>query len=127
MKYLIDTNIAVFCINNDSLIVDKIRNIGKIAISVISVGELLYGVNISRDKDKNIIALRKFLKNIEIIFIDTQTANQYAVIRATLKKLGKPTPDNDIWIAATAKANNLTIATRDRHFLTMDFILSENW
>ena len=127
MKYLIDTNIAIFCIKNDSIIVNKIRNVCKIAISVISVGELLYGVNISRDKDKNTIALEKFLKNIEIIFIDTQTANQYAMIRALLKKLGKPTPDNDIWIAATAKANNLTIATRDRHFLTIDFIMSENW
>ena len=125
--YLIDTNIAIFCINNDNNIVQKIRSIRNIAISVVSVGELIYGVNISRDKEKNKKALEKFLRNIEILLIDTQTANQYAIIRATLKKLGRPTPDNDIWIAATAKANNLTIATRDRHFLTMDFILSESW
>ena len=31
-------------------------------------------------------------------------------------RIGKPIPENDIWIAATAMQYNLTLITRDSHF-----------
>jgi tRNA(fMet)-specific endonuclease VapC len=40
----------------------------------------------------------------------------YAIIKADLKKNGTPIPENDIWIAATAHAKKLKVATFDEHF-----------
>jgi tRNA(fMet)-specific endonuclease VapC len=33
-----------------------------------------------------------------------------------LRSLGKPIPENDIWIAAIAKEYDLILITRDKHF-----------
>jgi predicted nucleic acid-binding protein len=37
-------------------------------------------------------------------------------IRLELKKVGRPIPSNDLWIAALSRQHSLPILTRDRHF-----------
>jgi predicted nucleic acid-binding protein len=44
------------------------------------------------------------------------TATTYARLRIALKKLAKPIPENDLWIAAVAAEHGLPLATRDAHF-----------
>ena len=126
-KYLIDTNIIIYYINNDRKIVNRLINKSNIYISTISVGELYFGVNVSSKKNENIKVLDKYINYFDILGTNINTAYHYATIRATLRKIGKPIPDNDIWIAAIAKEHNLIIATRDKHFLSLDFIQTENW
>ena len=48
-------------------------------------------------------------------------------IKLQLKQLGRPLPQNDIWIAAIAKQHHLTLATRDKHFQVVAGLLYENW
>jgi len=55
------------------------------------------------------------------------TAAYYGKIKNNLRLKGKPIPENDIWIAAAALQNNLTVITRDKHFLEIDLIKSEIW
>jgi len=45
------------------------------------------------------------LKN-EILSCDQHTAKIYGEIKSGLKSIGKPIPENDIWIAATAMQYN---------------------
>ena len=45
----------------------------------------------------------------------TLVAEEYAKIRVSLKKKGRPIPENDIWIAAICVVNEVPIATRDAH------------
>lgn len=45
-----------------------------------------------------------------------ETAGHYGDLKARLQKLGRPIPENDIWIAASALQYGLILATRDRHF-----------
>jgi tRNA(fMet)-specific endonuclease VapC len=33
-----------------------------------------------------------------------------------MKRIGKPIPDNDLWIAALCVQHNLTLISRDPHF-----------
>ena len=50
------------------------------------------------------------------IFWLFQTTLPYAPLRATLKRLGRPIPANDTWIAALAMQHGLPILSRDEHF-----------
>ena len=127
MKYLLDTNIAVHYLNDDPDIVNKMYNLYNLSISTITVGELKYGFSISKNKEANLKLLKKFFENIDIIDIDTNVANQYSDIKVRLKNIGKPIPNNDIWIAAVAQEHNLILITRDKHFLDLDFLATEKW
>ncbi len=52
---------------------------------------------------------------------------KYALIKSQLKNCGNPIPENDVWIAAIAEEQDMTIVTRDKHLLLLNFIKSEQW
>jgi tRNA(fMet)-specific endonuclease VapC len=62
-----------------------------------------------------------------IINCDAVTAKYYALLKSKLKAAGRPVPENDIWIAATAMQNKITVATRDVHFSYFEGITIERW
>ena len=127
MKYLLDTNTIIYYLNKDHDVNRKILANQDIFISVISVGELYYGANKSTRIYENTAIYDDYLKTIDIILIDSNIAKNYAKIKAELKKIGYPIPDNDIWIAATAMVYDLIIATRDKHLLDLKNIKTEKW
>jgi tRNA(fMet)-specific endonuclease VapC len=51
----------------------------------------------------------------------------YGEIKSSLRQKGKPIPDNDIWIAASARQHSLTLVTRDAHFDEIDDLARERW
>jgi tRNA(fMet)-specific endonuclease VapC len=55
------------------------------------------------------------------------TATVYGIIKASLRKKGKPILENDIWIATLAKQYELILITRDKHFNEIDGLSIENW
>ena len=127
MKYLLDTNIVIAYSKKERAIVDKIKTIDDINISCITLGELYLGANLSAYKDKNFNKINEFLLESNVFDITSQTAYEYALIKSKLRTMGKPLPDNDLWIAAIAQEHNMTIVTRDKHFLMLDFIKTEIW
>jgi tRNA(fMet)-specific endonuclease VapC len=56
-----------------------------------------------------------------------EVAREYGRLRQRLRTKGRPLPENDIWIAATAKHHELVLVTRDRHFGDVDDLLVEAW
>ncbi|TKB98659.1 PIN domain-containing protein [Pedobacter cryophilus] len=60
-----------------------------------------------------------------LLIADKETANQYGLIKTQLLQKGKPIPENDIWIAATAKQHQIKLITLDKHFLEVEGILLE--
>lgn len=127
MKYLFDTNIIIGFLKNEKEIVEKIASLEKLTLPIISVGEMLYGACYSKNSEKNISYYRSFFESCNILHINENTALHYAEIKSILRKSGKPIPENDIWIAAIARENDLIIVTRDRHLIEIDFIKTEEW
>ncbi|MEO0059425.1 MAG: hypothetical protein RLZZ312_1072 [Bacteroidota bacterium] len=118
-NHIIDSNVIIdFFRNKENKLID-LMNKEQVSVSVIVVGELIYGAENSPQIKKHVNQVESLLANMIVIDIDLDTAKIYAKIRSELKKSGKPIPENDIWIAATAIKNNLTLITNDRHF---DFI-----
>ena len=85
-------------------------------VPVVVVGELLYGAYNSSNPKNNLELFKNVLTQFEQLPISFDVANSYALVKSDLKKIGKPIPENDIWIAATAHAYNLPLATFDTHF-----------
>ncbi len=48
-------------------------------------------------------------------------------IKNYLRQKGLPIPENDIWIAATARQYNLTLVSRDAHFGNIENLHVESW
>ena len=48
--------------------------------------------------------------------ISKTSAHHYGEIKAQLKSIGKPIPENDIWIAALAIEHGMDLVTADQHF-----------
>ena len=127
MRYILDTNIVIAYLNNNRDIIEQVLAIDETNISCITLGELYYGANCSQKKEKNLHDMSIFLSNSKVFNITSQTAYEYSLLKAKLRRIGKPLPDNDLWIAAIAQEHNLTIVTRDKHFLNLDFIKTKYW
>ncbi len=126
-KLLLDTNIISALLKGESSVADKIDKAKKVYIPVIALGELYYGASYSLHAAKNISDIKKFTSAYNLLLIDEETTIAYGSIKATLRKKGKPIPENDIWISAIAKRHNLTIATRDKHFKEVAGVTIRLW
>jgi tRNA(fMet)-specific endonuclease VapC len=64
---------------------------------------------------------------LELVVIDDQVASAYVQIHLERTTAGTPMIDNDLWLAATAKAAGLVLVTRDRDFQDIDGLTVEDW
>lgn len=131
MKYMLDTNICIYIIKKKpESILNKLHsnmNDG-IAISTITLAELMYGVQASSFPEKNTVALHQFLAIVEILPFDDEAAIEYGEICASLRRLGTPIGTMDMLIAAHARSKGLTIITNnEREFKRVDRLTLENW
>jgi predicted nucleic acid-binding protein len=56
-----------------------------------------------------------------------KTARVYAQLRQELKALGRPIPENDLWICALAREHRLPVLSRDRHFSLVPRLEVRSW
>jgi len=114
---LIDTNVIVKILRGDTEALAFLDNLADdIYISVIVIGELLYGANKSVKTEQNKNAIREKIELFEILPIDAETAEEYGKIKIELATAGYTLPENDLWIAATARRHGLSLVTFDNHF-----------
>jgi tRNA(fMet)-specific endonuclease VapC len=130
MKYLLDTNICVHFLRG-KFEIDKIlkeKGLENCYISEITVLELRFGAENSRDKDKSHKAVDAFLKGIVIIPI-YGSIKKYAEEKVRLNKIGKPQNDEfDLLIGVTAIENKLILVTENKKdFQNLLGISMENW
>lgn len=126
-KYLLDTNIIIAWLQGEIAIADKIEKAEEVHIPIIVVGELYYGATFSTQVKKNIQEIEKVTRNYSVLLVDEETAINYGKIKTALRQIGKPIPENDIWIAAIARRHELIVVTRDNHFKKINSISLESW
>ncbi len=89
------------------------------AISVITVGELLHGVHRATGarRARRSAFVEHLLGGLQAIPIDEPVARVHAGVWAQLTQRGQVIGAHDLWIAATALAHGLGVATRNSgHF-----------
>lgn len=87
----------------------------RLAVSTITVGELRAGVLVAADSKTRAQRLRTVtaVTALEPFPVDESVAESWAELRLSLRDAGKRMPMNDSWIAATALAHGMAVATQD--------------
>jgi len=131
MKYLIDTNICIYIMNNHPPeVLEKFKHIGvgEVGISSISVSELHYGACKSKKIKQNIKRLEEFLFPFDILTYDENASREYGKVRSQLEKKGQIIGPLDMLIAAHAISRELTIITNNtKEFRRIRSLKVENW
>jgi predicted nucleic acid-binding protein len=84
-------------------------------VSIVTMAELRLGVLAATDDVTRARRLRTLTRvaTREPLAIDDRVATAWAEMRIAARKTGKKLANNDSWIAATAIAHGLPVATQD--------------
>ncbi|WP_262270192.1 type II toxin-antitoxin system tRNA(fMet)-specific endonuclease VapC [Microvirga yunnanensis] len=130
-RYLLDTNICIYIRRQrPQTVLDRFKLLppGSTAISVITYGELAYGVHKSPDRHSAILILDELTALIPVIPMAIEVAQSYGTIRSDLAARGELIGNNDLWIAAHAQSLGLTLVTNnEREFRRVEGLTIENW
>ncbi|HET9803096.1 MAG TPA: PIN domain-containing protein [Candidatus Acidoferrum sp.] len=101
---------------------------GEAVLSLVTMGELIFGAMKSSQKDLILHGLTELEVLMPVLPLDRAVADEYGVIRAQLETSGTPIGNNDLWIAAHAKALGLTLVTNnEKEFKRIKGLKVENW
>jgi tRNA(fMet)-specific endonuclease VapC len=129
-KYLLDTNIVIYVLKRRPKEVLEIfnRNASRMAISSITLSELIYEAEKSSNVDKNLEAIEEFVSHLDVLPYDAKASQHYGQIKAALEKRGEIIGENDIHIAAHAISQGLILVTNNlREFKRVPNLALENW
>lgn len=115
-KLLLDTNIVIELFRGNQSVIDFLDKQDKLYLPTATLGELYLGAYRSSNVSKKLQEIKSFLESCLVIYTDAITSDKYAIIKTALLNKGKPIPENDIWIAATAMHYDIQLYTLDEHF-----------
>ena len=126
-RLMLDTSAYSDFLKGNPSIKLALQQADEIFLNPVILGELFAGFSLGKDEKKNRAILEDFLSSprVNILLIDQETSERYAVITKYLRVKGAPIPTNDLWIAASAMQFGLKVLTTDRHFLKVPQIITE--
>ncbi len=116
---MVDTNVLSDLFRGSPSTRAFLNEFESLSVSMIVLGELLFGfVGGSREME-NRHRLDQFLAqpNVNVLPVSSYAAEYYALIMNQLRKNGTPLPTHDVWIAALACSEKIPLVSRDKHFL----------
>jgi tRNA(fMet)-specific endonuclease VapC len=133
MGLLIDTNILIAC-EKGGLDMDRVlaeHGDDSVFLSVVSASELLHGVHRAPDEKsraRRLSFVERILGAMEILDIDLATARVHSEIWSDLAGRGQMIGAHDLWLAASALANDCSLVTRNvREFERVPGLNVEVW
>jgi tRNA(fMet)-specific endonuclease VapC len=124
---ILDTNALSAFVDGEPGLGAILRAQHRAAIPVVVLGEFRYGIAGSRHRKTYEAWLETHLRDFDLLAITPETTLPYASLRTTLKRLGRPIPANDAWIAALAMQHRLSILSRDAHFDALPGVQRVKW
>ncbi len=99
-----------------------------LAVTAISVGELVHGAYKSARTMDNLTRLDVLLAAVEILPYDDNAARQFGRLKAALEQTGQLLADLDLQIASIALLSNVPLVTHNRrHFERVPGLVVEDW
>lgn len=129
--YMLDTDTCAFILRRSSpTLLERIQAVPlqQQSVSVITLAELLYGVQVSSKKKANRAAVDLLMRHLAVMEWSREAAEHYAEIRADLKKKGQLIGSNDLLIAAHARSLGAVVVTNNvKDFDRVKGLKVENW
>lgn len=128
--YLLDTDIIIYSLKGNQVVVDNIRNHAESpkAISVITYGELVFGAEKSQQVVANLAKIHRLREIFPVIELSCTIMDTFASIKASLSQPGIIIGDFDLLIAATAMSMGYcVVSNNEKHFSLIPNLDYENW
>ena len=125
---MLDSDILVFLKRDRYHMQERVNQVGlyNCVLSEISLAELYVGAYKMGD-EKNLLVVDMLTSLFTVVPI-TAALKTYSQLRAQLEGEGKRLEDMDLFIAATALANDYTLVTHNtRHFSRIPGLKIEDW
>jgi tRNA(fMet)-specific endonuclease VapC len=131
-RFLMDTGIAGDFIDRRRGVFERARHEvsrrNPVGIGVSVLAELVYDVEKSASRDRNMRALSKALVTLKVWPFDNKGAFEYGRNAVELQRIGRPMQQIDIQIAAIASAlGNCTVVSSDSDLRAIPGISVEDW
>ena len=130
MRYMLDTNICIYVINErpvqvlERFLEHETEGLG---VSTVTVAELRFGVRKSGSR-RNAALLDRFLAPLEVADFDSRAAAAYAEVRHALERKGTPIGPLDTQLAGHALGLGATLVTNNlREFDRVPKLRVANW
>jgi tRNA(fMet)-specific endonuclease VapC len=122
LKRLLDTDAYVALKRDHQDVATRVRDSSEVVLSMIVVGELLFGFRNGTRFASNLKELDELLAHprVSLLPVTRTSADRFGRIAAALRKAGTPIPSNDIWIAAQTFESGAELVTFDDHFKQVD-------
>ena len=130
IKYLLDTNILIYTIKNRPPHMRETFNqhTGQMAISTVSLGELIYGAEKSSAPERHLADIEGLAARLEVLPFDDHACMHWGQLRAELAKAGTPIGPYDQMIAGHARSRGLILVTNnEKEFNRVSGLRVENW
>jgi tRNA(fMet)-specific endonuclease VapC len=103
------------------------RGLGRVHTSIVVAGELWHGAEkAASDRLRKEVAAA--LARISVLDLKHSVEFRYALLRTDLQRKGTPIGANDLWIAAHALSEGLTLVTDDEaEFSRVDGLAIKTW
>jgi tRNA(fMet)-specific endonuclease VapC len=130
-RFLLDTNVFIHIRQRRPPAVlarfNRLKS-GEAAISVVTYGELLYGLEKSQFREQASRQLTELVSFLPVLALPPQAGASYGAIRAALEAKGEIIGNNDMWIAAHATAAGLILVTNnEQEFRRIPGLKMQNW
>lgn len=129
-RYLLDTNICIYIAKyNPPAVRERFSHHAahELAISVITLGELRFGAEKSQARERALAGIHELAGLIPVYALPA-AGEHYGQIRAELQRNGLPIGNNDLWLAAHARAEGWILVTNnEREFVRVPGLQVENW
>ena len=129
-RFLLDTNILIYTLKNRP---QQVRarfeqHEGSIAVSTVSLGELVFGAERSEKPQENLRVIESLIARLDVLPFDETAAFHFGQIRAELFNQGQPIGPFDTMIAAHARSSGLVLVSNNtREFSRVSGLRLENW
>jgi tRNA(fMet)-specific endonuclease VapC len=127
---MLDTDICIYVMRDRPTGIQQRFDLlaDELCISMITLGELLYGAEKSERRVQNLRAAERFSARLEVLPFSVAAASHYGQIRAELEAAGMLAGPYDMLIGAHARSEGLTVVTNNvREFARMPGLRVENW
>ena len=129
--WLLDTSVCVALINRaDERAAARLLEHPRGSVRLCSVvkAELHFGAQNSSRLSENLQRVEIFCRAFESLPFDDESARQYGIVRAQLRREGRPIGGNDLMIASIALASSHVLVTRNvGEFSRVNGLEVERW
>lgn len=131
VRYLLDTNICIYIAKHNPPAVRarfERHAANELAMSVVTLGELRHGAEKSQAREKALATLNRLEASIQVAPLTETVGEHYGQIRAALETRSQIIGNNDLWIAAHARAEGWILVTNNEsEFKRVEGLQLENW